>query len=747
MNDQATTDDARIPVEDQARNDAVCDRFEAAWREGGRPELAPFLSGVAGPARTALFRELLVLDVELRRAAGANTDAAAYRARFPEFPGIINAVFARLAATSSDQGTRPSTRDGAQSNGSGTWFTESHPVAEALCAAGYAIERELGRGGMGVVYQAYHGALGRVVAVKVIRSAGFATESECRRFQNEAEAVAQLDHPHIVPVFEVGETRGLHYFSMKLIAGESLQSRLEEFSRNIRAAARMAAIVAEAVHHAHQRGILHRDLKPANILVDESGEPYVTDFGLARRMEGEGDLTHSGAIVGTPSYMSPEQASGARRSLTTATDVYSLGAVLYALLTGSAPHAGSTYVEVLDQVREVMPVAPSRLNPRVPRDLEVVCLKALEKDPTRRYASAQALAEDLWRWLSGRPIAARPVGLARRAWMWCRRHPLPAALAGLLALSVIVGLAGVAWKWREAVEQRSSFAAIDSFLARMLAESSTDVNPLGDRFTVLQMLDKAADTIGGDFQGRPQVEGAIRERIGRAYLSLGQFAKAEPQLRAAIKLDTAVLGSEHPTTLGVVNVLAAALEGSGRIAAAERLLRQNLEACRRALGPDGTTTLDAESQLGVVLAHERQLDAAEKFLRRSLAARRHVLRPGHPDTLRAVRNLCLLCVDLGRFSEAEALADEYERGIRCARGPKHPDNVSALANRGLIRRLQGRTAEAEPFYRQAVDEARRILGPEHPTTLAAAREHTRLLSELDRGGDLFPHPEPSAHPY
>jgi tetratricopeptide (TPR) repeat protein len=534
---------------------------------------------------------------------------------------------------------------------------------------------------------------------------------------------------------------------MKLIAGSSLDKQRDDFRRDTRAAARLVAVVAEAVHHAHQRGILHRDLKPANILVDEHGAPHVTDFGLARRIEGDGDLTQSGAIVGTPNYMSPEQASGVRGSLTTATDVYGLGAVLYALLSGRAPHSGTSYLEVLDKVREETPEAPSRGNPDVPRDLDVICLKCLEKDPARRYASAQALAEDLWNWLSGRPIAARPVGSATRAWMWCRRHPLPAALAGLLVLSLIAGFAGVTWKWREAARERFDSATVKDYLGGMIAESSTDRNPWGAHYTVVQMLDDAAAKTGGKFQDRPQIEGAIRERIGRAYLSLGKFAEAEAQLSIAIKRDTEVLGSHHPTTLGALNALAAVLEGSGRPSAAEVLMRRNLAVCRRALGPDDAVTVEAQSLLGVLFRRAKKLAESEDLLRRSLATRRRLLRPGHADTLRSIRDLCLLCVDRGRFTEAEALASEYERGIHCVCGPKHPDNVSALANRGLIRRLQGRTAEAEPFYRQAADEARRILGPDNPITLAAAQEHRRVHEELVRSGDRAPHGAPSASPY
>ncbi len=199
--------------------------------------------------------------------------------------------------------------------------------------------------------------------------------------------------------------------------------------------------MAEAIHHAHQRGILHRDLKPANILVDADGHPHVTDFGLAKRVEGDSELTRSGAIVGTPAYMAPEQASAKKGTVTTATDVYGLGAILYALLTGRAPFGGTTVLDTLEQVRERPPEPPRKLNPRVPRDLEVICLKCLEKDPRRRYASADALAEDLKRWLAGEPIAARPVGVVERAGLWTRRHPTAAALAGTSVVAMIAIIA------------------------------------------------------------------------------------------------------------------------------------------------------------------------------------------------------------------------------------------------------------------------------------------------------------------
>ena len=270
----------------------------------------------------------------------------------------------------------------------------------------YELQKVLGEGGMGIVYKARQLSLNRPVALKMIKATRFASADELRRFQNEAEAVARLDHPNIVPIFEIGQFEDQHYFSMKLVGGESLDKRLKDYAADFKGAARLVATAASAILHAHQRGILHRDLKPANILLDSDGQPHVTDFGLAKRVEGDSELTRSGAILGTPAYMAREQASGRRGSVTTSTDVYGLGAILYALLTGRAPFGGTTVMDTLEQVRERPPESPRKLNPRVPRDLDVICLKCLEKDPRRRYASADALAEDLRRWLAGEPIEA-----------------------------------------------------------------------------------------------------------------------------------------------------------------------------------------------------------------------------------------------------------------------------------------------------------------------------------------------------
>ena len=311
----------------------------------------------------------------------------------------------------------------------------------ATAVGDYELLAEIARGGMGVVYRARQLSLNRIVALKMILSGDLASAAELARFRTETEAFASLDHPNIMPIYEVGEHDGRPYFSMKLIDGNNLALQQHSFRGDGLAIARLLVVIARAVHHAHQRGILHRDLKPDNILLDAQSRPYVTDFGLARRVQGDSGMTQSGVIVGTPSYMAPEQAAG-RKDLTTAVDVYGLGAILYVLLSGCPPSRGETPVETVRQVLEEEPSRPRMLNPRVHRDLETICMKCLNKDPQRRYGSAEALAEDLDRWLVGEPIQARRSSVWEKTYKKAKRNPVAAALVAVSTLAVLVLVIG-----------------------------------------------------------------------------------------------------------------------------------------------------------------------------------------------------------------------------------------------------------------------------------------------------------------
>ncbi len=307
----------------------------------------------------------------------------------------------------------------------------------------YELLSELGQGGMGVVYQARQQRPERLVALKMLRPGQLRSAADVLRFKEEAETVARLDHPHIVPLYEVGEYQGVCFYTMKWLPGGNLAKLMPQLVKDPKAAARMLVPIARAVHHAHGRGILHRDLKPSNILLDAAQRPHVADFGLARRIEVDLELTRTGELIGSPPYMAPEQALGGKQEASVATDVYGLGAILYALLTGSAPATGSTVAETLRRIQEQEPPAPRSRNTRVAEDLETICLMALKRRPGQRYATAECFAEDLERYLEGRPILARPTSHWERSWLWLRRNPVLAALLTsgiIIALLLVVGL-------------------------------------------------------------------------------------------------------------------------------------------------------------------------------------------------------------------------------------------------------------------------------------------------------------------
>jgi serine/threonine protein kinase len=453
MADDRDSKSTRADLEQAQRIHPFCEEFESQWRAGGRPRIEEFLERAQEPDRAALVRELLFLEIEIKRERGEATTEGDYRSRFPDAAGDIASALAAswpapaFGGIGSSQGKWPFTGlqnaptvfrppgslDSSDSlgtpDGSFGWIGE------------YEVLEEIARGGMGVVYKARQKRVKRLVALKMILSGQMASNEERERFLREAEMAANLDHPNIVPIYEVSESQGCPFFSMKLVEGESLAQLLKKKKQNQAgydpgAAAQLTATIARAVHFAHERGFLHCDLKPSNILLETDGRPYVTDFGLAKRASEDSSLSISGAILGTPSYMAPEQASGSRKGLSPATDVYGLGAILYELLTGSPPFKNGTVMETVVEVLERDPLSPRELRRDIPKDLEAICLKCLEKNPKDRFPSAAALATELEKHLQG--DVTDTASLLPRLRRWHRREPeLVARLGGLFLVALI----------------------------------------------------------------------------------------------------------------------------------------------------------------------------------------------------------------------------------------------------------------------------------------------------------------------
>jgi len=421
---------------------------------------------------------------------------------------------------------------------------KSARAAELLGELGdYELLEEVGRGGQGVVFRARQKSLNRTVALKVVSLGQWASKAHLKRFRLEAEAAARLEHPGIVPIHEVGERDGSCYFSMKFIEGGQLDEVAKREPMPIRRAAELIAKVARTVHYAHEHGILHRDIKPGNILLDAKGEPHLTDFGLARLVESESSVTHTLDVLGTPSYMAPEQAVGNNAAVTGVTDVYGLGAVLYQLLTGQPPFAGGATYETIKLLLDTEPKQPRLLNPKIDRDLSTVCLKCLEKDPKRRYSSAVALAEDLERWLKHEPIRARHTGVFARGRKWVRRNPSSAfSLACLVALAAAAGW--IVWKsefirhpitngiavlpFENLSEQREDAAAFvdgvqDDILTKLARIADLKVI---SRTSVMEYRDKRnVRQIGNDLRVSHILEGSVR-RIGTRFHMNAQLIDA-----------------------------------------------------------------------------------------------------------------------------------------------------------------------------------------------------------------------------
>ncbi len=403
------------------RIDELCDAFEAEWLRGGQPHIADFIDRVAKSAQADLFYELLLVELEYRRNQDERPTEEEYLREFPQFAEPIQAANFRIVKKAS------ATAAGAKDD---TVRWSAHQPGSRI--GHFELLERLGAGGMGEVWKVWDPRLKRPVAIKLPRIDA-TSEADLHRFVREGQAAAQLRHPHIASVHEVGHDGDTAYLVADYIEGESLRQFLRSHPMHHQATAELCAAVAEALHHAHEQGIVHRDLKPANIIIDRSGQPHVIDFGLAKWSSDERDLTVQGELLGTPAYMSPEQAGGDAAKIDRRTDVYSLGVILYEMLTGECPFTGEC-ASVIHQILSREPAQPRTVDHRIPRDLDTICVKSLQKEPSRRYATTQEMAVDLRRFARGEPILARPVGPLEKSWRWLRRRP---AVAAALVLAVV----------------------------------------------------------------------------------------------------------------------------------------------------------------------------------------------------------------------------------------------------------------------------------------------------------------------
>lgn len=555
---------------------ALCARLESLYLDPEQqPHLEYLLAGVCPEQRREVFPDLLRTELRCQQQRGATVIPALLQRRFPEYAAEAGQLFGLSADADAGQPDQ-SQQTLVPEDGSGhaAAEAESHSLRTRARLGDYELLSELGRGGMGVVYRARQCSLNRLVALKTVIAGTGAGREDILRFRNEAEAAANLRHSGIVGVYEVGECDGRHFYSMEFIEGHDLSRLIRQNSLPGEQAAGYVRQLADAVQYAHERGVLHRDLKPQNVLVDAAGVLRITDFGLAKRVHADSQLTGDFSIMGTPSYMPPEQADPGRGRAGPWSDIYSLGAVLYELLTTRPPFRADNPLETMRQVLQEEPIAPRLLNPRIATDLETICLKCLEKEPSRRYDSAKTLSEELTRFLEGRPILARPLGRLQRLWRLCRRHPRESLLTGLALSVFVLGAAGVAWQWlrAEANLQRakSNFELLGRAADEMLVVVEEWVTRTPPRSEAQQQKLYSSLKLFETFLREEPANRAAQMRLAETHLRvaeirrlLRQQAEAAHHSREAVRIFHELNESGHDTSVELA--LAGALDWLGNM--------------------------------------------------------------------------------------------------------------------------------------------------------------------------------------
>lgn len=596
----------------------------------------------------------------------------------------------------------------------------------------YATAIPIGRGAMGEVAKAWDPALGRWVALKFLRHRDPELEA---RMVREARAQARVEHPNVCRVYEVGERNGRPFIAMQYIEGESLDRAAA--SLPLEAKVSLVKKAAEAVHAAHVVGLVHRDLKPGNILVEEDGQgvlqPYVLDFGIARERSLP-ELTMTGQVLGTPGYLAPEQARGEVGGLDRRSDIYSLGVVLYELLSGERPHEGASSVEILVNLLGKEPRPLRQVLPHVPRDLESVVMRCLEVEPERRYPSARALAEDLDRFLDGEPVLARPTSLLDRLWRRARRNRLAAALvvAGTLAV-VALGTALIAgWiKYTFDLERERSAALaaqqeaeakeleareISEFLVGLF-ELADPAETNGETVTARQILDRGVANLEVELATQPLTRAAMMTVVGRVYGELGLFDDGKRILREALEIRQRELGIDHPEVADTLAVLGGTLRAERSFPAAAEVLRRALRIRVAHLGPDHVDVARVKAALASCHREQGDLAQAESLNREALDVLTRELGPDHQTVLVALTVQASILQSRGELASAAALYRELLARQERSLGAETVSVAATHNNLAYVLRLQGDLDGAEAHYRLALDLARRHLGETHPNTL------------------------------
>jgi tetratricopeptide (TPR) repeat protein len=623
----------------------------------------------------------------------------------------------------------------------------------------YRIIRLLGEGGMGAVYEAEQDQPRRNIALKVIKSA-WASPQLLRRFELESQALGRLHHPGIAQIYEAGTADTPFgpepYFAMEIIHGQPLIEYANASELNTRQRLALMLEICDAVQHAHQRGIIHRDLKPGNILVDESGQPKILDFGLARAMDSDTEQmtrqTDIGQLLGTLPYMSPEQVEADPMAIDTRSDVYALGVILYELLTNKRPYELSDHLhEAVRTIQQVDPAPLSSVNRAYRGDIETIVGKALEKDKARRYGSAAEFADDIRRYLADRPITAKPASTAYQLRKFARRHKVLVVGVPALFLVLLVGVVASTWeavRARRAEARMQTEAAIakavnqflqDDLLSQASPESQSGVETAPDpEVKARTLLDRAAARVGNRFASQPLVESEIQETIGNAYSGLGLYAESEAHLRKAYELSSKYRGADDPKTLDILLLVSTVASNQDKDSEAAAMAKTVFDAENRTLGPEDPRTIIAMQNLGSLYLGTRQYDEAEPLLKKALE--NQVRRQGYDniDTLNTSDSLAELYIEQFRYAEARPYLARGLDSYRRVYGPEHPFTQREMFGLGKVLLGEGNYAEAEKVLAKVYAVDQRVKGAQHPDTLRVGSVLGSAYSEQGKYAQAIP---------